>query len=62
MRTYTNLDQFINSLKDHELRLYEMYYTFAIQLGKSEYEAKVDSAESVFNARKMLRDKSILKY
>ena len=62
MRTYTNLDQFIDSLKDNELRLYEMYYKFAIRLGSSEYEAKVESAEKVVSIRKMSIDKSILKY
>lgn len=62
MRTYTNIDQFIDSLNDSDARLYQMYYTFAIRAGKSEYEAKIDSAESVFNAIKMSRDKSILKY
>ena len=62
MNKYANLDQFINSLKDNELRLYEMYYKFAIRLGSSEYEAKVESAEKVVSVRKMSRDKSILRY
>lgn len=62
MYKYTNLDQFINSLKDNELRLYEMYYKFSIRLGSSEYEAKVESAEKVMSIRKLSRDKSILRY
>jgi hypothetical protein len=62
MKKYANLDQFINSLTGSEAMLYETYYKFAIRLGSSEYEAKVESAEGVFNARKMSRDKSILRY
>jgi len=62
MRSYTNIDQFINSLSDQRAKQYQAFYSSAIRSGKSEYEAKIDSAEFIIKIEKMSRDKSILRY
>jgi hypothetical protein len=62
MRTYRNIDQFIENLSDSDKRLYDTYLHFNLRLEKSEYVAKIQAAESVINAINMSKDKSILRY